>query len=170
MRLRRSQALVEKAQALFATTGDRAGLAWSIGRLGAIAREQGRYEESAELHREALRLAQEAGDDHDAAVQLNYLCFLAWLSGDLDTAETLGPDVLRRMRELGDQEGVIWALINLGTTARYRGDLIGAACCSVNALTFARSCPFGRGLPGLSTSLVWWPDCAARPNKLSECS
>ena len=30
------------------------------------------------------------------------------------------------MRELGDQEGVIWALINLGTTARYRDDLTGA--------------------------------------------
>ena len=48
------------------------------------------------------------------AVQLNYLCFLAWLSGDLNAAEHLGPDVLLRMRELGDQEGVIWALINLG--------------------------------------------------------
>ncbi|HZL74162.1 MAG TPA: tetratricopeptide repeat protein, partial [Propionibacteriaceae bacterium] len=109
--------LVEEAQALFTETGDRAGLVLSIGRLGAIAREQGRYEMSAELHREALRLAQGAGDDHDAAVQLNYLCFLAWLSEDLDTAEAIGPDALRQMRELGDQEGVIWALINLGTTA-----------------------------------------------------
>jgi predicted ATPase/DNA-binding XRE family transcriptional regulator len=118
--------LVEEAQALFAETGDRAGLVWSIGRLGAIAREQGRYQKSAELHREALRLAQAAGDDHDAAVQLNYLCFLAWLSEDLDTAQVIGPDALCRMRELGDQAGVIWALINLGTTARYRGDLTGA--------------------------------------------
>jgi predicted ATPase len=50
--------LVEEAQALFAATGDRAGLVWSIGRLGAIAREQGRYETSAALHRrrsESLR-------------------------------------------------------------------------------------------------------------------
>ena len=53
--------LVEEARSLFAATGDHAGLVWSIGRLGAIAREQGRYEQSAELHREALRLAQEAG-------------------------------------------------------------------------------------------------------------
>ena len=32
-----------------------------------------------------MALAREAGDDHDAAVQLNYLCFLAWIvagSGD----------------------------------------------------------------------------------------
>ena len=83
--------LVEEAQSLFAEIGDRVGLVWSIGRLGAIAREQGMYEKSAELHREALRLAQEAGDDHAAAVQLNYLCFLAWLSGDLDTAEKHRP-------------------------------------------------------------------------------
>jgi predicted ATPase/DNA-binding XRE family transcriptional regulator len=138
--------LVEKAQALFAAMGDRAGLVWSIGRLGSIARELGRYEQSAELHGEALRLAQEAGDDHEAAVQLNYLCFLAWLSGDLDTAETLGPDVLRRMNELGDQEGVIWALINLGTTARYRGDLIGARLLLSQCLDLCEELSFREGI------------------------
>jgi predicted ATPase len=138
--------LVEEAQALFAKVGDHAGLVWSIGRLGAIAREQGRYEKSAELHREALRLAEEAGDDHDAAVQLNYLCFLAWLSQDLDTAEAIGPDVLRRMRELGDQEGVIWALINLGTTARYRGDLTGARLLLSQCLDICQELSFREGI------------------------
>jgi predicted ATPase/DNA-binding XRE family transcriptional regulator len=138
--------LVEEARALFAATGDRAGLVWSIGRLGTIAREQGGYEKSAELHREALRLAQETGDDHDAAVQLNYLCFLAWLSGDLDTAEKTGPDVLRRMRELGDQEGVIWALINLGTTARYRGDLTGARLLLSRCLDLCEELSFREGI------------------------
>jgi hypothetical protein len=138
--------LVEKAQALFAAAGDRAGLVSSVGRLGAIAREQGRYDHSAELHREALRLAQEAGNDHDAAVQLNYLCFLAWLSGDLVEAEALGPDVLRRMRELGDQEGVIWALINLGTTARYRGDLIGARLLLSQCLDLCEELAFREGI------------------------
>jgi predicted ATPase/DNA-binding XRE family transcriptional regulator len=138
--------LVEEAQALFAETGDRAGLVWSIGRLGAIAREQGRYQKSAELHREALRLAQGAGDDHDATVQLNYLCFLAWLSEDLDTAEVIGPDALRRMRELGDQEGVIWALINLGTTARYRGDLTGARLLLSQCLDLCEELSFREGI------------------------
>jgi predicted ATPase/DNA-binding XRE family transcriptional regulator len=138
--------LVEEAQALFTETGDRAGLIWSIGRLGAIAREQGSYQRSAELHHEALRLAQEAGDDHDAAVQLNYLCFLAWLSEDLDTAEAIGPDALRRMRELGDQEGVIWALINLGTTARYRGNLTGARLLLSQCLDLCKDLSFREGI------------------------
>ncbi|HET8914398.1 MAG TPA: tetratricopeptide repeat protein, partial [Propionibacteriaceae bacterium] len=138
--------LVEEAQTLFTETDDRAGLIWSIGRLGAIAREQGRYERSAELHREALRLAQEAGDDHDAAVQLNYLCFLAWLSEDLDTAEAIGPDALRRMRELGDHEGVIWALINLGATARYRGDLTGARLLLSQGLDLCEDLSFREGI------------------------
>src|SRR5512133_169732 len=141
-----STPLVEEAKALFSVTGDRPGLVWSIGRLGASAREQGNYEQSAELHRDALRLAQEAGDDHDAAVQLNYLCFLAWLSTDLDTAESLGPDVLRRMRELDDQEGVIWALINLGTTARYRGDLIGAKLLLSQCLDLSEELAFREGI------------------------
>jgi predicted ATPase/DNA-binding XRE family transcriptional regulator len=138
--------LVEEARSLFAATGDHAGLVWSIGRLGAIAREQGRYDQSAELHREALRLAQEAGEDHDAAVQLNYLCFLAWLSGDLNAAESLGPDVLRRMRELGDQEGIIWALINLGTTARYRNDLAGARLLLCQCLDLCEELSFREGI------------------------
>ena len=146
VRLCRSRALVEEAQALFAETGDRAGLVWSIGRLGTIAREQGRYQKSAELHGEALRLAQEAGDDHDVAVQLNYLCFLAWLSQDLHTAEVIGPDALRRMRELGDQEGVIWALINLGTTARYRGDLSGARLLLSRCLDLCEELSFREGI------------------------
>jgi predicted ATPase/DNA-binding XRE family transcriptional regulator len=141
-----SKPLVEQARTLFSATGDRPGLVWSIGRLGAIAREQGNYEKSAEVHREALRLAQEAGDDHDAAVQLNYLCFLAWLNTDLDTAEALGPDVLRRMRELGDQEGVIWALINLGTTARYRGDLTGARLLLSQCLDLCEELSFREGI------------------------
>src|SRR5215218_8872731 len=118
--------LVEEAQALFAEAGDRVGLVWSIGRLGAIAREQGRYAES--------------------AVQLNYLCFLAWLSEDLDTAEALGPDVLRRMRELGDQQGVIWALINLGTTARYRGDLTGARLLLSQCLDLCEELSYREGI------------------------
>ena len=111
-----------------------------------MAREQGRYAESAKLHREALRLAQEAGDDHDSAVQLNYLCFLAWLSEDLDTAEAIGPDVLRRMRELGDQQGVIWALINLGTTARYRGDLTGARLLLSQCLDLCEELSYREGI------------------------
>ena len=141
-----SRPLVEQAKALFAATDDRAGLVWSIGRLGAIAREQDSYDKSAELHREALQLAEETGDDHDAAVQLNYLCFLAWLSGDLDTAEQLGRDVLRRMRELGDQEGVIWALINLGTTARYRDDLTGARLLLDQCLDLSEELSFREGI------------------------
>ena len=42
-----AKALAEQAQALFAETDDRAGVVWSIARLGSIARELGRYQESA---------------------------------------------------------------------------------------------------------------------------
>jgi hypothetical protein len=74
------------------------------------------------------------------------LCFLAWLSEDLDTAEAIGPDALRRMRELGDQEGVIWALINLGTTARYRGDLTGARLLLSQCLDLCEDLSFREGV------------------------
>src|SRR4030095_9143209 len=83
---------------------------------------------------------------HDAAFQLTFLCFLAWLSEDLDTAEAIGPDALRRMRELGDQEGVIWALINLGTTARYRGNLTGARLLLSQCLDLCKDLSFREGI------------------------
>ena len=85
---------------------------------GAIAREQGRYEQSAELHREALRLAQEAARDHDAAVQLNYLLLPASLSGDLD----MRLSAWARMCSVGcassaTRRASSGPLMNLGTTA-----------------------------------------------------
>jgi hypothetical protein len=50
------------------------------------------------------------------------------------------------MRELGDQEGVIWALINLGTTARYRGDLIGARLLLSQCLDLCEELSFREGI------------------------
>jgi Tetratricopeptide repeat len=50
------------------------------------------------------------------------------------------------MRELGDQEGVIWALINLGTTARYRGDLAGAALLLSQCLDLCEELSFREGI------------------------
>ena len=73
-----------------------------------------------------MKLAREAEDDHGEASQLNYLCFVTWIRGRVAEAEPLGREALSRMRGLGDTEGVIWALINLGAIARYSDDLDGA--------------------------------------------
>jgi hypothetical protein len=50
------------------------------------------------------------------------------------------------MRELGDQEGVIWALINLGTTARYRDDLTGARLLLDQCLDLCEKLSFREGI------------------------
>jgi hypothetical protein len=50
------------------------------------------------------------------------------------------------MRELGDQEGVIWALINLGTTARYRDDLTGARLLLEQCLDLCEELSFREGI------------------------
>jgi hypothetical protein len=50
------------------------------------------------------------------------------------------------MREVGDQQGVIWALINLGTTARYRGDLTGARLLLSQCLDLCEELSYREGI------------------------
>lgn len=134
-----SRAMITVALETYRALGDQAKVAWSLARLGAIARELGDYVAAESLHRRARTIAEQIGDDRQAAAQVNYLCLLSWLAGRLDDAEVLGCDALARTRRLGDPEGVIWALVNLGTTARYRGDLPAAAVLLSQALDLAEA-------------------------------
>ncbi len=146
--------LSERALAHYRHDGDRAGIAWSVARLGSIAREEGQYERSETLHREALALAVEAGDAYGQANQLNFLCFVTWISGRADDAEPLGRDALVRMRELGNSEGLIWALINLGAVARYRGELDRAGQLLRQCLELCEELTFPEGIGWASEQLA----------------
>ena len=93
-----------------------------------------------------MSLAREAEDDHGEAAQLNYLCFVTWIRGRYREAEPLGRQSLSRMRALGDGEGVIWALINLGAIARYSGDLDGADLLLGQCLDLCEDMSFREGI------------------------
>ena len=148
-----STRMVEQAYELYARDCDDAGLVWCTSRLGAIAREQGEYERSESRHTEARQRAERAGNDHEVAVQLNYLSFLGWLRGDWRAAEPLGRQALDRMRTAGDREGVIWALINLGVCARYRGDLPAAQLLLQQTLDLATEMSFREGVAWATNQL-----------------
>jgi tetratricopeptide (TPR) repeat protein len=141
-----ARAMAERAHDLYRRTDDRAGVAWSTARLGSIARELGDYDRSDALHRAAMTLARDAKDAHGEAAQLNYLCFVTWIRGRCREAEPLGRQALNRMRALGDSEGVIWALINLGAIARYTDDLDGADLLLGQCLDLCEDLSFREGI------------------------
>ena len=91
-------------------------------------------------------VTKEVEDDHGEASQLNYLCFVTWIRGRVAEAEPLGREALSRMRALGDTEGVIWALINLGAIARYSDDLDGADLLLGQCLDLCEDMSFREGV------------------------
>src|SRR5262245_11034789 len=118
---------LEAALQLYRELADAPGIASTLHMLGSVAREQGRYARSMELHRESLAIAESAGDRWGVAGAHGYLGFTAWLQGEfgLATAECTAAGGM--FRELGDAEGIAWSLISLGAVARYQGAPGGAA-------------------------------------------
>lgn len=136
---------LEQALSLYEELADRTGTAWCLTRLGSIARERGDYAAAEDLHRRAMAIAESDRDEQAIGAELNYLCFAAWLSGDLNRADSYADSALDRMTRSGDREGIIWALINSGTTARYRGDLVGAETLLQQAYELSAEISFREG-------------------------
>ena len=114
---------LEAALRLYRELEDPRGVARALQVLGSVAREQGRYDRSAELHTESLAIAS-AGDDRSAAASAHgYLGFIAWLQGEFELATTECSIALVQARTLGDVEGIAWSLLSLGIVARYTGEL-----------------------------------------------
>ena len=125
---------------------DRPAAAAVLQRLGCIAREQGRFEDACHLHGQSLDLWTELGDDHGIATSRNYLGFVAWLSADHLTAESLCSAALVHFRSERVLQDVAGTLINLGSSALYRGELALARERLEEALTIARGLGFEEGI------------------------
>lgn len=138
--------VLDEARRLFIELGDRSGEIWCTARLGSLARERGDYDLAEQSHLEARRLAQQAGLDAQDANQLNFLCFLTWIRGRPTDAEPLGREALERLDALGDQQGVVWALINLGAIARLRLEPDQAELLLGRALDLAEEMDFREGI------------------------
>ena len=137
---------LDAALLLYRSLGDAAGVAMCLQALGSVAREQGRYVRSAQLHTEGLELAKAAGDEWAAASAHSYLGFVSWLQGDFDTAVARCTDALALFRALRDVEGTAWSLISLGVVARYRSELDRSAALLTESLELSRSIGFREGI------------------------
>ncbi len=112
---------LEAALRLYRELDDAQGVARALQVLGSVAREQGRYARSMELHAESLAIAEAAGDRWAVANAHGYLGFCSWLQCDFERATAECATALQESRELGDVEGTAWSLLSLGAVARYQG-------------------------------------------------
>ncbi|MFN8590721.1 MAG: tetratricopeptide repeat protein [Thermomicrobiales bacterium] len=94
---------------------------------GSIAEAQGNYTRAIALHEEALRLAETAGDDHEAARVQLALAVIAQDHGHFDAARQKFEAALPRFRAANDDAGAAQALVGLGTVAAQRGDTTAAS-------------------------------------------
>jgi predicted ATPase/DNA-binding SARP family transcriptional activator len=127
---------------LYRDLDDTTGIAACLQELGSVARERGKYAESARLHADSLELARAAGDERAEARARSYLGFVAWLEGDFDLAVTSCTAALGMSRSLRDVEGMAWSLLSLGVATRYLGDLTRADTLLRESLALAESIGF----------------------------
>jgi predicted ATPase/DNA-binding SARP family transcriptional activator len=137
---------LDAALLLYRELGDAAGTVSCLEALGSVAREQGRYVRSAQLHAEGLELAKTAADERAQASAHSYLGFVSWLQGDFETAVEECTEALSLFRALRDVEGTAWSLISLGAVARYRGDRDRARALLSESLELSGSIGFREGV------------------------
>jgi predicted ATPase/DNA-binding SARP family transcriptional activator len=137
---------LETALRLYRELDDAAGIAATLQVLGSVAREQGRYARSVELHAESLATAENAGDRLAIASAHGYLGFVLWLQCDYERASSECQLSLAISRDLADTEGIAWALISLGAIARYRGVRDRAAVLLAESKSLAERIGFREGI------------------------
>ena len=137
---------LDAALLLYRSLSDASGIAACLQALGSVAREQGRYARSAQLHSEARELARACADERAEASARNYLGFVSWLQGDFGLAATECTAALAMFRVLGDVEGTAWSLISLGVVARCQGDVAAARALLRESLTLSESIGFREGI------------------------
>jgi predicted ATPase len=128
---------------------------WIFVGAGALAREQGRWEEAAALHEEGLEIARAldaprhvAGCEHELAIDL--------LVGgsDLARARRLFESSLAGRRETGDVVGVTQTLSGLSAVVQAEGDLLTARALLTESLELARELGAQESIAGLLCNLV----------------
>ncbi len=142
----RAGELLTEARALAARLGDVRGEAEAAQLLGSVARERGAYGEARRLHRRALALWLQQGDQREAARARNYLAFVGWLGAADGVPDDPVEDTEATLAALGDLEGQVWALLNRGAIAHHRGDPAAADEAITRAFAGAVGAGFQEGI------------------------
>ncbi len=120
-------------------TGTMAVRAKALNGAGALARQQGDYEDARGFHQEGLALFKEIGDLSGVARSLLNLGNVAYEQGAYDEARALYEENLSIRRQLGDKWGIGLSLNNLGSVALDQGDYEAASSLLSESLEIARA-------------------------------
>jgi len=115
-----------KAQEIYASTGDRNGVAKVLGNIGVMLRDKHDYEGSKAMFEQSLSVAREIGDSIHVAISLNSLANLAREQGDLAHARPLFEEALRTARGNGDRHTAIIVESNFAALLLDEGNVIGS--------------------------------------------
>ena len=118
----RAKELLEAALVLSRETGDRRGMAWSLGSLANVSSSQEDHERAKELYEEGLALSRELGGAETIGVQLLSLGYEFLLEGNHERATALNEEAATLLRNRGYRTGLEKALDNLGWAALVRRD------------------------------------------------
>jgi tetratricopeptide (TPR) repeat protein len=108
---------LDEALALFRNLGDQRGVAWSLCRLGGVARNLGEYRRAATLLEQSLALSRESGDTLLMASSVSGLGGVARDQGDYSRATALFEESLALFGDLGDKEGTVLDMEELAAVA-----------------------------------------------------
>jgi predicted ATPase len=118
---------------------DQQGVAFTLMRLGDLARRRGEYAAARSLLNEALAIGRVAGNQEVEAWSVGALGMVADAEGDFVTARSLGEAALALYTAIGSERGVMLTLRNLGRAQHRLGDRANARRLIEAALARARA-------------------------------
>ncbi len=137
--LARAAALLDESLGLWEALGDRRGYALALGNLGAVAHYAGDEPRAVELYEQCLDRWRGLNDRRGIATMLfNLLTVAVATPGAHAQARLLGEEGLQLSRELGDRQGIAFALAGLALVAEAEGDFGHAVALHEESLTIFR--------------------------------
>lgn len=130
----RARGYYERALAIYRALDDRPNEASMLRGLGSSAIDRGEFTRAVELLEEGLRLAEASETPWEVAATTNLLGVIAFVQGDLATAQRRHRMAADVWHSLGDEGHVVTALTSLGWAALLAGDLARAAATYGDAL------------------------------------
>ena len=148
-----ARALHEESLAIKRQSGDRRGMAASLGNLGNVTYGQGDFAAARALHEEALAIWRELRDPGGMAASLGNLGNVALEQGDYPSARARHEESLAIRRELRDPGGIAGSLGYLGAVAHDQGDYPAARMLFEEGLAIRRELRHRAGIAGSLSKL-----------------
>jgi tetratricopeptide (TPR) repeat protein/TolB-like protein len=136
--LDKRMAPLEEARKIYASAGDSAGVAETIGRMAVVRRLQGDQTGSIQLFEEAFAIFQALGNEAGMATAKGNQANTLMRLGRLPEARQMFEEALAKFREVGRKDAASITLNNIAIILRQQGDFTGAMAHYEESLAVAR--------------------------------